>query len=361
MAAFQGPRRTTVSRCAPEADRCTHVFDIAGYSLLRGLGAGKSIESATFVVGGYDWCVRFKPDGDSGEDNQDYVSVYLDLTTKGAEVRALFDFRLLNRATGGLSSSVLAQATPLVFNGARMSRGFKHFKKRSDLEASPYLSDDRLVIHCNVTVVMGTPVSKSEAICEIQVPPSDLPGNLAKLLEEEKRADVTFEVKGEVFRAHGFVLAMRSPVFEAELYGSMKEKGKMQGITVEDMEPGVFKALLHFIYTDSLPPMDDLDEVESQEMFKHLLVAADRYATERMMLVCESILCKNLDVENVAATLVLADRHNCNKLKDACIRFINSSDRTADVMASEGYKHLKRACPAIFMDIWEKAAKSQKL
>ncbi|WVZ94438.1 hypothetical protein U9M48_040329 [Paspalum notatum var. saurae] len=105
---------------------------------------------------------------------------------------------------------------------------------------------------------------------------------------------------------------------------------------------------------------DNLDEVESQEMIKHLLVAADRYAMERMKLMCESILSKWLDIESVTTTLALADQHHCEKLKHACIAFINSSD-AKDLVESKGYEHLKRACPDVFVDIWERAAKSRKL
>jgi hypothetical protein len=39
-------------------------------------------------------------------------------------------------------------------------------------------------------------------------------------------------------------------------------------------------------------------------MIWHLLEAADRYAVHRLSLVCQSILCNNLDVENVSTTLV---------------------------------------------------------
>jgi speckle-type POZ protein len=39
----------------------------------------------------------------------------------------------------------------------------------------------------------------------------------------------------------------------------MKEK-TLACVRIEDMEARVFRALLHFIYTDSLPEMDDDDE-----------------------------------------------------------------------------------------------------
>jgi speckle-type POZ protein len=32
-----------------------------------------------------------------------------------------------------------------------------------------------------------------------------------------------------------------------------------------------------------------------------------------------------------------------------------------DLVATNGYEHLKRACPAIFMDIWEKEVKSRRM
>ncbi|KAL6659088.1 hypothetical protein ACP70R_003128 [Stipagrostis hirtigluma subsp. patula] len=74
---------------------------------------------------------------------------------------------------------------------------------------------------------------------------------------------------------------MRSSVFKAELYGPLRY-GEGRFIAIEDMQPAVFKALLHFIYTDSLPSMDDLDQDENKEIVKNLLVAADRYAMDRM-------------------------------------------------------------------------------
>lgn len=116
----------------------------------------------------------------------------------------------------------------------------------------------------------------------------------------------------------------------------MKEK-RARRVTVEDMQPDVFRGLLHFIYTDSLPDMDDLSDDDYYEMIRLLLVAADRYAMDRMKLQCESILGEHLDVQTVATTLALADQHNCNGLKDVCIEFIATQNKMDDVVATEGY------------------------
>lgn len=96
-----------------------------------------------------------------------------------------------------------------------------------------------------------------------------------------------------MFQDHKLVLAMRLPVFREEYYGPTRRNRNKQKrvIVVEDMEPHVFKALLHFIYNDALPSMDDLDANEYEEMAKQLLVAAHKYGLlDRMKSMCENIL-----------------------------------------------------------------------
>ncbi|XBH67285.1 hypothetical protein VPH35_095688 [Triticum aestivum] len=106
--------------------------------------------------------------------------------------------------------------------------------------------------------------------------------------------------------------------------------------------------------------MDDLEDDDKREMVKHLLVAADKYAMERMKRICEGMLCKSLDVETVATILALADQYHCSNLKDACIEFMLSSNRMDDVIASQGYAHLKRSCPVLIVDVFERIVRSRK-
>ncbi|KAF7009959.1 hypothetical protein CFC21_024437 [Triticum aestivum] len=365
MAALQRPTERRASRCTPVTAPATLVFEIDGYSLHKGMGADKFIRSTAVSVGGYEWCIRYYPDGaDTHANSLGHVSVYLELLSKGAKVRALYDLRLVDHTTG-LSSSVFSVLkSPMVFDslstsGTSYSWGLPYFKKKSELEKSDYLRDDRLVIECDLTVIKEPLVADTAITAEVQMPPSDLAEIFGKLLEAAEEADVAFEVEGEIFPAHKIVLAARSLVFKAELYGPMRGKCG-QNITVEEMQPAVFKALLHFIYTDSLPSMDNLDDDEKKEMVRHLLLAADRYAMERMKMMCEDILCETLDVETVATMLALADQHNCSRLKDACAEFIMSSNRLDDVLASQGYVHLKKSCPAASVNILERLMKLLK-
>jgi speckle-type POZ protein len=354
----------TASRCTSETAHATHRFEVDGFSLHTGLGAGRFIRSAPFTVGGFDWCVRFYPDGLHRADTGDSFCVCLELLSERAEVRALYHLRLVHH--NGAPWPAFWRNKPTLFTTmeASKNRGLDIFKfiGTSDRQASGHIHNDRLVIECDVTVIKEPQVSEVAVISEdLVVPPSDLSLNFGKLLESEEGADVKFIVQGEIFPAHKVIVATRSPVFKAELYGPVGE-GNRECITIEDMQAPVFKALLHFIYTDSLLAMEDLGS-DDKEMMKHLLVAADRYAMERLKLICEGILCESLDVETVATILCLADQHNCRKLKDACIEYINSSDRMDEVVASQGYLHLKRACPSVFVDMWEeeKVTKTRKI
>ncbi|XP_037489273.1 BTB/POZ and MATH domain-containing protein 2-like [Triticum dicoccoides] len=367
MAASQRSTERRASRCTPVTARATLVFEIVGYSLHKGMGVGKFIRSTTVSVGGHQWCIRYYPDGtDTHANSQGHVSVYLELLNKGAKVRVLFDLMLINHVSGLASSVFAVLKSPVVFDphntsgiGTSYTWGTPSFKKKSELEELPYLRDDRLVIECDLTVIKEPLVATTAITAEVQIPPSDLAENFEKLLEVAEEADVTFEVEGEIFPAHKIVLAARSPVFKAELYGLMRGKCG-QNITIEDMEPTVFKALLHFIYTDLLPSMGKLDDEEKKEMVRHLLVAAERYAMERMKMMCEDILCKTLDVQTVATTSALADQHHCSRLKDACAEFIMSSNRLDDVLASQGYVHPKKSCPVVSVNILESIMKLLK-
>jgi speckle-type POZ protein len=206
-------------------------------------------------------------------------------------------------------------------------------------------------------------ITETKSSPRIEVPPSDIAAHFGELLEDGAGCDVTFRVRGEAISAHRFVLAARSPVFRAQLFGSMREatKAPQQHVTIRGVQPAVFRSLLHFIYTDSLPATTtDLKGDQNTEMIRHLLVAADRYAMERLKLVCQSMLCENLSVGTVATTLALADQHNCDKLKDACLQFIACSDAMDTVVETRGYKKLKVTAASLIVDALEKRMFSRR-
>ncbi|KAI4976634.1 hypothetical protein ZWY2020_050241 [Hordeum vulgare] len=353
------PAAKEVSRCTPVKVEGSFVFEILGYSHHRGMGVGRFIGSDRFSLGGYDWEIRLYPDG---QHTRDYIAIYLELLSKDAKVHASCDLRLVDQITK-LPCSV-HKTEPRMFCQNNDSRSAPpngtQFIKRGDFEASVYLRDDFLQINCAITVMKKPRVSRIKPPPRIEVPPSDIIAHLGRLLEAKEKADVTFSVAGESFTAHRIILAMRSPVFDAELYGQMRET-RAQLVTIEEMQPDVFKALLYFIYNDALPSaFDDLEREGHIEMVRHLLVAADRYAMERLKLLCQSLLCENINSQTVATTLGLADQHHCDDLKEACIEFMSTSHDMDAVVATPGYENLKRNSPYILVDVLERSSKLRK-
>uniref|UniRef100_A0A8I6YZU0 BTB domain-containing protein n=1 Tax=Hordeum vulgare subsp. vulgare TaxID=112509 RepID=A0A8I6YZU0_HORVV len=206
------------------------------------------------------------------------------------------------------------------------------------------------------TVLPLKPYAGDKAVV---VHPGDLSHDLDHLLQSENGADVTFVVGVESFRAHRCVLAARSPVFAAELAGSLMDEEH----EVKDTDADAFRALLRFIYTDALPPQ--LEEMELRKrtrkpegdqkavsMARRLLEAADRYGVERLKVICEEKVCSSVGVGTVAEDLVLAERRGYKKLKDRCMEFLVASPADMlTVAAAGGCKLLEATCPSVLTEI----------
>jgi speckle-type POZ protein len=153
-----------------------------------------------------------------------------------------------------------------------------------------------------------------------------------RMLETGVGADITFEVGGEMFAAHRRLLATRSSVFMAQLFGPAKENDATL-TKINDMEANVFKMMLHFIYTDTLPSIDD---GVIMEMAQHLFVVAGRYNLERLKLICTNMLCDRINNTTVPLMLAFAEQHGCDGLKKACSKFVASSQNLMTATTSDG-------------------------
>ncbi|KAK1626176.1 hypothetical protein QYE76_000491 [Lolium multiflorum] len=253
----------SASRCAAETEQGAHVFEITGYSLHRGLGVGRFLRSATFAVGGHDWSVLLYPDG-VDEHRRDCISVAVELMSANgvgataAPVRATSSLCFFHRVTRMFSWS--SPPDKFTFGRPTSWRHYFFSVRRSLLEESGYAAGDCVMIKCVVAVVkaqgpsawdvithcqsaaMGEAIACIEGLrlgianctsnliietdCASVVESfrEDSSDRSESLLETKEHADVTFEVGGEEFAAHRLVLAMRSPVFKAELYGLTMEK-----------------------------------------------------------------------------------------------------------------------------------------
>ncbi|KAM0852699.1 hypothetical protein ACQ4PT_051585 [Festuca glaucescens] len=127
------------------------------------------------------------------------------------------------------------------------------------------------------------------------------------------------------------------------------------------MDPDAFRALLHFIYTDTMPPQHEQmnrrpetgkQDQEAMSMARRLLDAADRYGVERLKMICEEKVCAGVGEGNVAADLVLVEWRGYNKLKATCMEFLVADPANILAVAGAGgFELLETSCPSVLTEI----------
>uniref|UniRef100_A0A0E0M7Y2 BTB domain-containing protein n=1 Tax=Oryza punctata TaxID=4537 RepID=A0A0E0M7Y2_ORYPU len=323
-----------------------HVLKIDGYSRTLQVERYRALCSYPFSAGGRTWYIRYSPHG-MNHTSKDYISIYLVLDDAIAEpIMAQATFSLLDQHGKPVPSHTLA--TRLLSTSTQYpmanSLGFEAFIAKDDLKKSEHLPDDCLAIGVHVVIAKEAPP------IAVPLPPSsDMHLHYGNLLASKRCTDVEFLVSGETFAAHRLVLTVRSPIFVVKHFGPMKESANVNDVVqVDDMEAQVFKALLNFIYTDTLLEMDQEDDAT---MAQHLLVAADKYGLQRLKVMCEERLSNHIDTDSVATLLVLAEKHNCCGLKKACIEFFSSPTALSTIIEADEFQYLTQSCPNILEDI----------
>uniref|UniRef100_A0A8R7JXA1 Uncharacterized protein n=2 Tax=Triticum urartu TaxID=4572 RepID=A0A8R7JXA1_TRIUA len=312
------------------------------YQQIKELPLGKSVYSDVVSAGGHLWRIECFLHGESEANKGEYVSIFLDHLSKSRCVRAILEVDILGR--DGKPSMSGMQRTFETFGikgdkGLADSWGWDRFIKGTILEED-YLIGRHVTFLCAVMVIDDSP---------IPLPPSDIGTHLGCLLDNNDGTDVSFIVNDETFHAHRAVLAARSPVFRAELFGSMSE-ATMSSITLHDITPATFKVMLRFIYTDELPGEDRLED-SSAEMFQDLRAAADWYALDRLKVICAQKLWEKVSVDTVATILGWAETYNCQELKNKCIDFFVAEENFKEAMFTDGYALLVLKFPSITAEL----------
>uniref|UniRef100_A0ACD5W5Q0 Uncharacterized protein n=1 Tax=Avena sativa TaxID=4498 RepID=A0ACD5W5Q0_AVESA len=249
--------------------------------------------------------------------------------SKSRSVKAFFEAFMMGR-DGKPSTSLNAGGRTfgtfgIMKNNMGGSWGWMKFLRRTTLEEK-YLTDRHVTFVCAIMVMDDSP---------ILLPPSDIRTHLGHMLDLAEGTDVSFIVGDETFPAHRAVLAARSPVFRAELFGSMAE-ATMPYITLHDITPATFKVMLRFIYTDELPAEFETED-PSTEMIQNLLAAADRYALDRLKIICAQKLWEKVSIDTVATILACAETYSCYELKNKCIDFFVLEENFKEAIFTDGY------------------------
>ncbi|GBN07953.1 TD and POZ domain-containing protein 5 [Araneus ventricosus] len=149
--------------------------------------------------------------------------------------------------------------------------------------------------------------------------------------------DVVLKTKTKTFPAHKIVLCARSSVFKAMLTNDMKEKNT-DCIQVDDLENYIVQQLLLFLYSDKI------ESLQWESAIK-LYYAADKYAIDKMKVLCSAFLVDNLSTSTASELLLLADTHNDSDLKNFVEDFI--LEHEDDVFGSDEWEKLIETNPQL--------------
>ncbi|XP_020157718.1 BTB/POZ and MATH domain-containing protein 1-like [Aegilops tauschii subsp. strangulata] len=336
LSTLRGAGRHQLSATTVTAWQATgsHLFRIDGYTQASKIVCNSGpVRSDTLSVGGHDWRLLCYPNGSYfGCSGISHLIEHQSDESTWDKGKVLVKAQASILDSAGMPSYTQTMTDFATFH---CDFGWNNFISHKELDKQKHLKDDDcLSILCELTVVTG----KCAKIAGGPRVPFDLHGELVEAIWNKEEPDVRIQVSGETLAAHRWILVALSPVFAQELELSSE-------LLVDDMDAEVFKAMLQFIYTDS-PPL-----LEAATAAERLLVAADRYELEKLKRACEEALCRHIDVGSVAATLALAEQHDCRVLREACMRFLSSPGNLEAVLAPDGFELLKTGCPSALLEL----------
>ena len=194
----------------------------------------------------------------------------------------------------------------------------------------------------------------------VQVPGPSMSDDTHALLQNGKGSDVRFMVQGEEIHAHSQVLCARSDVFGTVLTVGMQESVTKE-IVIDDCDVATFKAFLKFLYTDSLPSVEELsvpastateDRSGASTQLSHmqaLLAVSHKYQVTRLQRWCEKQLSERLSATELCGILRQAHLLQAEQLERACLCYLR--DHVAEVAKQPDYGDLFRAWPEIALKI----------
>ena len=153
--------------------------------------------------------------------------------------------------------------------------------------------------------------------------------DLGDLVNSESMADVVFVVgrdKSRVF-AHRVIVAARSDVFAAMLFGGLREARERE-IRVPNIEHEIFLTLMQYIYTGraEITPDNAID----------LLGVANQYNLVSLLSACGKCIQDSLDASNVCSIMVQSSGYS--EIFQLCMRFVE--ENSTEVFSSPGVEDL---------------------
>jgi protein-L-isoaspartate O-methyltransferase len=188
-----------------------------------------------------------------------------------------------------------------------------------------------LILPSETEIKEAKKVVARERAKRITVPESNYFAQIKELLNNPHLSDITFNVEGKKIYCHKFILQLRSEHFQGMFSSGMKESSATE-LNISEFSYEPFMEMIKFVYTD--------DCVLTPDNCVLILELANYYKLDRLKAMCEYRLHLDVDTENVASFLMVADRFNAQQLRSFCLQYI--LDNIKDVIKTKAFNELDR-------------------
>jgi speckle-type POZ protein len=165
---------------------------------------------------------------------------------------------------------------------------------------------------------------------------------ITELYIQQIHCDVQFHFKDDQhIGGHSHILVARSPVFAAMFQHEMKET-KTGHVNIQDIQPDIFKQLLHYIYSVQLSV--PLTETTAQLLFE----AADKYDIGDLKDECIDFLLDYIRVDNVINLMAWAHIHSVDQLTEETLKF--TSFHGKEISQLKDWENLMKNYPEVCLE-----------
>ena len=162
--------------------------------------------------------------------------------------------------------------------------------------------------------------------------------HLSALFTNQLMTDVKFIIQGQEIGAHLNIIS-HNPVMASMLNEKFVE-GQLRQVIINNIEPEIFRHLLHYLYNPVPPHIIDVSKLEQ------LLAATEMFQLGGLKQFCEDSLIGSVEEDNVVRLLVIAHLQSATRLLETCFDFLSiTSD---DFWSRVEWKELMEDYPDLF-------------
>ena len=346
-----------------------HVWSIANFSQMMEMPNGERLSSGIFSFMVNDkqtcWKIECHPNGVEKQD-AGFLSIYLVYLPKFTELpsRTNFTLSIVNKEG---AKSISDDFENEFDSESCRDAGDQRFISHEDLQNVDLnlLPDDELTIHCAVTVhpeeeedengdwkleTVVTSGTSRPLLSEVSRVDTEEQVSIAKCLEDSyingQFTDCVIVCQGREFKCHKVVLAGRSPVFSAMFTHDMEES-RSSRIEIRDLDVDTMDSMLTYFYSGKIGNMVGNEET--------LLAAAEKYDLPGLKVLCEDVLSRAMNIDNVLDMLLFADLHKAANVKALALKFI--VENAQEIVSQDNWSKKLEKFPSILSDMFKAASK----